>query len=53
MERVSFLDADHAQLVFMTYYGGSPSPVLTEPFDADVVRVDGRVEDLELHDLHA
>lgn len=41
VERFSFLDADHARVVFMTYYAGSPSPVLSEPFDADVVRVDG------------
>ena len=42
VQRVSFLDADHASLVFMTYYGSSPSPVLTEPFAAHAVRVDGR-----------
>ncbi len=42
VQRVSFLDADHANLVFMTYYGGAPSPVLTQPFDAHAVRVDGR-----------
>ncbi len=41
VQRVSFLDADHARLVFMTYYGGQPSPVLNEPFDAGAVRVDG------------
>lgn len=41
VQRVSFLDADHARLVFMTYYGGNPSPVLNEPFDAGAVRVDG------------
>ena len=41
VQRVSFLDADHARLVFMTYYGGNPSPVLNEPFDAGAVRVNG------------
>jgi hypothetical protein len=42
VQRVSFTDADHANLVFMTYYDGSPSPVLTQPFDAHAVQVDGR-----------
>jgi hypothetical protein len=42
VQRVNFLDADHASLVFMTYYGSQPSPVLTQPFDAHAVRIDGR-----------
>jgi hypothetical protein len=41
VQRFSFLDADHARVVFMTYFDGRPSPVLSQPFDADVVRVDG------------
>lgn len=41
VQRVQFLTPDRATLVYRIYYGGNPSPIITEPQSGDAVRVDG------------
>jgi hypothetical protein len=42
IQRLSFLDRDHAELVYVIYYGQSRSPVIPEPQAGAAVRIDGR-----------
>jgi hypothetical protein len=42
IQRLSFLDNDHAELVYVIYYGSSPSPIIPEPQAGSAVRIDGR-----------
>lgn len=41
VQRVQFLAADRATLVYRIYYGGSPSPIITEPQSGEAVLVEG------------
>jgi len=42
VQRVQFLSPDAATLVYRIYYGGAPSPIITEPQNGEAVRIDGR-----------
>ena len=41
VENVAFLSADAAALTYRIYYGGSPSPIITDPQSGTATRVDG------------
>jgi len=41
VENVTFLSSDAAALTFRIYYGGSPSPIITDPQAGTATRVDG------------
>jgi hypothetical protein len=42
IQRFTFVDADHADVVYAIYYGSQRSPIVHDPQSGSAVRVDGR-----------
>ena len=42
IQRVNFVAPDRANVVYRIYYGGSPSPIITDPQNGAAVFVDGK-----------